>query len=174
MKRTALLIIDVQEAMFSSTKWKAYNEENLQENIRELSCEARENDVPIIYIQHSAEEGDFQLKTKGWEISKKICPMDKDYKITKTECDSFYKTDLKKLLDDLGIERLIICGMQTEYCVDTTCRNAFSKGYELTIVSDCHSTFDSDILKAEQIIAHHNKIFDSFGTVVKHDNVKFK
>ena len=76
----------------------------------------------------------------------------------KTQRDSFYNTNLKEILDGLGIKKLIVAGMQTEFCVDTTCRIAYSSGYELTLVKDAHTTFDSPVLPAEQIISHHNGV----------------
>ncbi len=53
-------------------------------------------------------------------------------------------------------------GAQSNYCVDTTSRRAVSVGYDVTLVSDAHTTEDSDVLTAEQIIAHHNSTLDHF------------
>jgi len=50
----------------------------------------------------------------------------------------------------------------TEYCVDTTCRRAISLGYDVTLVSDAHTTVDNKLLTAAQIIAHHNALLDGF------------
>jgi nicotinamidase-related amidase len=52
---------------------------------------------------------------------------------------------------------LVVAGIQTEYCVDTTCRRAYSLGYDVTLVQDGHSTWDTPDLCAPQIIAHHNR-----------------
>ncbi|MBE0341825.1 isochorismatase family protein, partial [Paenibacillus sp. 28ISP30-2] len=53
----------------------------------------------------------------------------------------------------------IIAGMQTEFCLDTTCRNAYSLGYQNNVlVLDAHSTFNSKVLSGEQIVAHHNEM----------------
>lgn len=48
--------------------------------------------------------------------------------------------------------------MQTDFCVDTTCRQAAARGYDVLLVADAHSTLDHEHLKAEQIVAHHNRI----------------
>ncbi|MGI9449161.1 MAG: isochorismatase family protein, partial [Geminicoccaceae bacterium] len=61
-------------------------------------------------------------------------------------------------LDALGVDSLIVVGNQTEFCVDTTCRHACSHGYKVTLLKDAHSTWNSDYLTAQQIIAHHNFI----------------
>ena len=49
-------------------------------------------------------------------------------------------------------------------CIDTTSRIAISRGYDVTLVSDAHTTTDTEILSAAQIIAHHNYVLDDFGT----------
>ncbi|HEX3047657.1 MAG TPA: isochorismatase family protein, partial [Bacillota bacterium] len=55
----------------------------------------------------------------------------------------------------------------TEFCVDTTCRRAFSLGYETTLVQDAHSTFHSKVLTAPQIIAHHNNVLGGWFVTLK-------
>jgi len=62
---------------------------------------------------------------------------------------------------------LIICGLQTDFCVDTTVRRAFTLGYHVTLVADAHSTLDNGVLTAAQIIAHHNATLGNFGPQVK-------
>jgi nicotinamidase-related amidase len=89
--------------------------------------------------------------------------------ITAPTPNSFHRTDLQKLLYERGVERLVICGLQTEYCVDTTLRQALSLGYRVVLASDAHSTVDG-VLMAAQIIAHHNHTFrnmNSFGPLIE-------
>jgi hypothetical protein len=59
---------------------------------------------------------------------------------------------------------LVLAGMQTEYCIDTTCRRARSQGYEVVLAADAHSTYPGT-LPAEQIIAHHNEVLRAFAGV---------
>ena len=63
--------------------------------------------------------------------------------IGKTASDSFYRTSLEDELRRLGTTQLIVTGMQTEFCVDTTCRRALSLGFDVTLVSDAHTTKDA-------------------------------
>ncbi|MNI99921.1 Streptothricin hydrolase [compost metagenome] len=65
---------------------------------------------------------------------------------------------LHEELQRLGITDLVICGMQTEFCLDTTCRRAYSMGYKNVLVQDAHSTLDSRNLTAEEIVKHHNGV----------------
>lgn len=58
-------------------------------------------------------------------------------------------------MEQLGIGRLVICGLQTEFCIDATVRAALSHGYDVTLAADAHTTGDAAIL-AEAAIRHHN------------------
>ena len=75
-------------------------------------------------------------------------------------------------MQDKGIDRVIISGMQTEYCVDTTTRRACSEGYKVTLVSDAHSTFNTEVLHAEDIVKHHNVVFGAFADVIPLKDLK--
>ena len=98
----------------------------------------------------------------GWEIQQKLLVSENDQIIQKTTPDAFHKTQLSNVLFELNGEHLIILGLQTEYCIDTTIRRAFSLGFKVTLVADCHSTWDSDILSAFLIINHHNQVLNGF------------
>ncbi len=80
--------------------------------------------------------------------------------IEKTSWDGFLDTKLHETLQSLQVSNLIVAGMQTEFCLDTTLRRAYSMGYKSTVASDAHTTFDSNILKAKEIIQHHNNIWN--------------
>ena len=71
-------------------------------------------------------------------------------------CDSFAQTDLEQNLRDAGIDRLVTCGIQSDFCVDAASRGALNRGFAVTLASDAHTTWDSDVLTAAQIIAHIN------------------
>jgi nicotinamidase-related amidase len=94
--------------------------------------------------------------------------------IEKNHPDSFHKTSLQQELDARNIKQIVIAGIQSEVCIDATCRRAYSLGYEITLVKDGHSTYDSDFLSASQIIAHHNHVLGQwFVDVRKASEIKF-
>ena len=77
-------------------------------------------------------------------------------------------------LQKQNIERLTICGIQTEYCVDTTTRRAYSLGYHVRLVSDGHSTWDGEPFSASQKIEHHNQVLGGwFAELVEAEAVEF-
>lgn len=153
-KETALLVIDVQNGMFYED-YPVYQGTKLLENLKSLISKAREAGVPVIYVQHNEDEG-LVFGSSAWEVHPAIAPLSGDTIIYKETPDSFHKTNLEEALKEKGIKNLVISGIQSEVCVDTTTRRAFSLGYDLTLVTDAHSTFDSSNLTAQQIIDHHN------------------
>lgn len=159
MNNTALLIIDVQVAMFSVPSERLYNGGKLIENICYLLEMARSMKTPVFYVQHiGSDEGLFGKGKPTWEIDQRIEPLANDVVTFKRTPDSFHQTSLHEELQNQSINKLIIVGCQTEFCVDTTCRRAFSMDYESILVEDAHSTFDSKILTAAEIINHHNGV----------------
>lgn len=167
----ALLVIDVQVAMFDEADPVVQGEALLQK-IKSLIAKARQNGHPVIYIQHTEGAGTpLERGSSGWDIHPAIAPLQGDATVEKLTPDSFYETQLHSLLQEMGVKELILCGMQTEVCVDTTCRSAFSHGYGVTLVSDAHSTWHSPQLQADQIIAHHNHVLRLFATVAGEEEI---
>lgn len=158
MGNSCLLIIDMQVAMFSGESAYPYEGEKVLANIQNALKAARKTKMPIVFIQHTVENGEFSKNFPTWKICKEITPLDNEIVIEKSFRDSFHKTGLHDVLQRLDIGTLYIAGMQTEYCVDTTCRRAVSMGYNSILLSDAHTTFDSEILPASKIIEHHNYV----------------
>lgn len=166
MTKSALLIIDVQNCMFNPAE-PVYNSETLLSNLKALIAGARAAQTPVIYIQHCGGPGAPHAPGEpGWAIYPDIAPLAGELVVQKTTPDSFYKTTLKDELTTRGIEELVLAGIQTDYCVDTTCRRATSEGYTVTLIGDAHSTWAASGLSAQQIIDHHNTVLgDWFATV---------
>ncbi|WP_025717329.1 cysteine hydrolase family protein [Paenibacillus sp. 1-18] len=157
MGQTVLLMIDVQQAMFMYDE-KLYREQEIIAHLQQLLAKARAAGTPVIFVQHTEEtDEDFREHSTGWAIADVVRPLPHERIVRKSSWDSFYQTELGEVLQRLGADQLVIAGMQTEFCLDTTCRSAYSLGYQNNVlVSDAHSTFDSKVLSGEQIVAHHN------------------
>ena len=148
MSDIALLIIDMQVGNFSEAN-PVYKGNELLTKIKRLVTKGRSSQIPIIFVQNNGGSGDpDEYGTSGWEIHPSIAPVEGEVVVQKTTPDSFHKTNLHQELESRGIKKLIIAGLQTEYCVDTTCRRAFTLDYEVILVSDAHSTWDSPLLSA--------------------------
>jgi nicotinamidase-related amidase len=161
-KDTALLVIDVQAGMFGGPD-PVHRGKELLETLKALIARARVAGVPVVYVQHSGRKGGFlEEGTPGWQTHPDVEPEPGDLVIHKKTPCSFHETDLREKLDALGIKRLVICGIQSEVCVDTTCRSAFNLGYESVLVEDGHTTFDTPDLPAAAISAHENRVLGSY------------
>jgi nicotinamidase-related amidase len=169
----ALLIIDVQVGMFPETN-PVYNGNTLLKRIQSLIAKARTSEVPIFYVQHNTGPGKpLEQGTSGWEIHPSITPVEEDIIIQKYTPDSFHETNLQQELDAKGIKHLTIAGIQSEVCVDTTCRRGYSLGYKLTLVQDAHSTWNTQHLTAHQIIQHHNSVLRWFANTTNSSQISF-
>ncbi|MFW9843426.1 MAG: cysteine hydrolase family protein, partial [Candidatus Thorarchaeota archaeon] len=173
--KTALLIIDMQLGNFQGQDSIRYGN-RLLEKCKILIDKARVAIIPIVFIKNRGSKGDpDEPDTEGWEIHPELAPRITDQIVEKTTPDSFHKTSLKRELDSIDVSRLVIAGLQTEYCIDTTCRCASLLGYDVILASDAHSTWDSDLLSAESIINHHNNVLaGTFVSLCKTDEITFR
>lgn len=162
---TALLIIDVQQALCSGA-YEAFETRRVIDRINHVSRLARDVGAPVIIIQHEAKDGPLQYGTEARKLDPDLVTLPSDVYVRKKATDSFHNTELQAVLQARGIKHLVICGLQSEFCVDTTTRRALALGYPVTLVADGHTTLDNGVLKAAQISAHHNETLaniESFG-----------
>lgn len=173
---TALIVIDTQLGMFASPGVPPVPDgERLLQNIEALLRRAREANVAVVHVRHAGGPGHpLEKGTDGWRIHPRVAPLEDEPVVGKETPDSFLDTTLEEELESRGIGRLILAGMQTEYCVDTTCRRASGLGYDVTLAGDAHGTWDGDGLSAAQIVAHHNAVLGGgFAEVVPTSQVSF-
>jgi nicotinamidase-related amidase len=160
---SALLIIDVQTILCVG-RWAVHAAEAVVQNINAVSARARAAGLPVVVVQHEEAEGPMLYDAPGWQLAPALQVSDTDLRLRKTGSDAFHQTDLHALLQARGVDRLIVCGMQTDFCVDSTVRRALALGYPVTLVSDAHSTLDNGVISAAQIIAHHNRTLSQLGS----------
>jgi nicotinamidase-related amidase len=174
MKKAALLVIDMQAGALQLTNPEFYRLDEVIERLEKLIGKAREKGTLICYAQHHNPDGFPSFGSSEWEVISRLGPKSQDVVVYKTTPDVFLNTTLHEQLQQSNIEQLVVAGIQTADCIDTTCRRAFSLGYDVILVKDGHTTFDTQNLKAEQIIAHHNQIIENwFGKVIESENVEF-
>lgn len=162
--KTALLVIDVQNALVLSKKPELYARDTVIANMVEVIRKARLGSIPIFYIRHESKEGGWlAYGSEGWKIYDVVAPGRSDKIVGKSTPDAFRNTTLRTELEETDVDKLIMIGLQTDFCVNATARRAVSLGYDTTVVSDAHSTFDRGILKASTIISHHNEAWAKHG-----------
>jgi nicotinamidase-related amidase len=150
---TALLVIDVQQGVVGP----AHHRDDVVANIGTLVDRAREAGTPIVWIQHSSDE--LAQGSDGWQYVPELTRQEAEPLVHKTFGDSFEATDLEDVLAGAGVGRLVVTGAQTDACIRSTIHGAFARGYDVTLVSDAHTTEDLTAWGApppDQVIAHTN------------------
>ena len=153
--KQALLVIDVQQGLCEG-EGKAYQSSEVIGRINSVSRKARDAEVPVIFVQHESKADYLSHGSLEWQLAEGLVSEPQDIKIRKTTPDSFLRTNLQEKLDQLGVKELIVCGMHSEFCVDTTIRKALALGYPVILLEDAHTSAGNDALSASQVIAHHN------------------
>jgi nicotinamidase-related amidase len=157
---TALLLVGIQKGLFLPPL-EPHQGEEVVARIAILLERARTQRTPIFHIRHDGGERSALAKgSPGWFHHPAVAPRGNEPVIDKRHSSAFHETDLHARLSQLGIDHLVIAGLQTEYCVDSACRTAVALGYRVTLVKDGHTTYDTPILSAAQIIMHHNHTLD--------------
>ena len=157
---TALLIVDVQNIVCSG-ELGAHEFERVIDRINHVAHKVRSVNALVVLVQHETRCGDMDYGSANWQLATLLDRSSSDVVVRKTASDAFLDTNLQALLVSRGIADLIICGFQSEFCVDSTVRRAMALGYPVTLVADGHTTFDNGVLSATEISAHHNKTLSS-------------
>jgi nicotinamidase-related amidase len=150
---TALLVIDVQNGVVA----KAHNRDGVIANIKILVDKARAEEVPVVWVQHS--DADLPRDSESWQYVPELVRLESEPLVHKSYGDSFEDTELEALLDGQGVGRLVVTGAQSDACIRSTIHGAFTRGYDVTLVSDAHTTEDTTEWGApppDQVIAHTN------------------
>ncbi|GAB3900271.1 isochorismatase family protein [Spirosoma agri] len=175
MPKIALLIIDMQVGALEWENPPFYQMGILVQRLKQVLDKARTAGIAVFFAQHHNPTGFPAYGSREWELIAEMTPQPQEVVIHKTTPDPFLNTSLDHQLSQLGVTQLVVGGIQTADCIDTACRRAFSLGYQVVLLKDGHTTFDSSILSARQIIDHHNQVMaDWFATVVDTEAVEFK
>lgn len=154
MCNSVLLVVDVQTALIED---HPYNETKVIDNIKSMVTAARQNGKEVIYVRHDdGKGGDLEYGTDGWQIFHEIEPNDNEKIFEKQYNSAFLKTGLAKYLESKSINTIILVGLQTEYCIDTTCKSAFEHGYKIIIPEATNTTFDNEFLSGQKLYEFYN------------------
>ena len=166
--KTVLLVIDVQRGLFESEP-PPDEAGAVLERINGLTRRARAAAVPVVFIQHEADGTPLQHGSGPWQLDRRLVVDPSDRLVRKTTPDSFLRTDLADMLEELGARKLVICGYASDFCVDTTTRSALTRGFPVVLVSDAHTTHGKSHATGAQIRAHENATLPhlSLGPVIE-------
>jgi nicotinamidase-related amidase len=150
---TALLVIDVQNDVVGG----AHDRDGVVANIANLVDKARDQGVPVIWVQHASDE--LVPDSEGWRYVPELPHAQGEPVVHKHHGDSFEDTTLESELAERGVGRLVVTGAQTDACVRSTLHGAFVRGYDTILVGDAHTTEDLTAYGAptpDKVIAHTN------------------
>ncbi len=150
---TALLVVDVQNGVVA----EAHERDQVIANIGVLLDQARAQQVPVIWVQHS--DADLPQDSDAWQLVPELQRRESEPLVHKHYGDSFEETILESELAQRGVGRLVVAGAQTDACIRSTLHGAFTRGYDTILVSDAHTTEDYSgygLPPADKVIAHTN------------------
>lgn len=147
LKNTALILIDLQNDYFTGGKCELYNSELAVKKAKIILEYFRKYSLPIIHIKHlnttmQKEAPYFIPETEGVEIHQLVYPKENENVIIKHTPNSFFQTDLNNELSKKEINNLIVCGMMSHMCIDTTVRHGKLIGYNITVIEDACTSPD--------------------------------
>ena len=150
----ALIVIDIQEGL---VKENPFDTKNFIINTKAIIQHFRDQNIEVIFIRHSEDEGLLAMGSDNWQVYHELKPQ-KNEKIFNKYYNSIFKdTELKEYLNRKNITDLTFVGMQVEFCIDTSVKVGFEYGYKITIVEDAISTFDNIHLSANQILSFYKE-----------------
>lgn len=152
---SALLVLDMQR-YFLEPASHAYvpSAQAIVPNLRKLVDSYHQSQKPIIFTRHLNTPQNAGMMSSWWRnligvddpFSEIIDGLDvsKGILMEKTQYDAFYHTDLQTLLDENSIRRIVICGVMTHLCCETTARSAFMRGFEVYFCVDGTATYSRE------------------------------
>ncbi|WP_404483078.1 cysteine hydrolase family protein [Pseudomonas sp. HT11] len=171
----ALLIIDMQNGLYDGPD-KPFERERVLGTINQLIQRARSAHAPIFVAQHIGPSGSpIEAGSPLWQLWPGLqVDAARDHVFNKTRPSCFLGTDLAQQLAAAQVDELVIVGMKTQFCIDTTCRVAVELGFSVTLPEDGHTCMNTNALPAEAIIEHHNEtLAGAFVKRVKAHSIAF-
>jgi nicotinamidase-related amidase len=167
---TALLVIDIQDSFkIDPARWASRNNPAFEENVTALIGAFREASLPIFFVLHNDSDPGFRPGDPEVRLMDFLDRRESDPLLTKNTRNAFTSTDLQQRLDAIGVRRLVVTGISTEQCCETTTRVAADLGYDVDFVTEATATFPIGTLTTEQIVerteAVLNKRFARIATV---------
>lgn len=162
LSNSALLVIDMQK-YFLEPNAPAYLEDGpgIVPSIKKLINAFREKGLPVIFTRHAHKKGEPTGEMGKWwrnklpwdgdensELIGVLEPRENEPIITKNRYSAFEKTHLNDLLKRRNVDTVVVCGVMTHLCVETTIRHAFMLDYQPVLIEDACATEDKKHHKA--------------------------
>ena len=149
--KSALLVIDMQEhfSMLADV---------ILDHVLLLIEACRFSEIPVLFSRHGHQNPDedggrlvqwwgeaIQRGSPDWEIVSALVPLEQDTIIDKNRYSAFFQTNLDSILQERGVQDIIICGLLTNCCCETTARDAFMRDYRVFFLSDATAAVTDEL-----------------------------
>ncbi|WP_427888423.1 cysteine hydrolase family protein [Kribbella sp. GL6] len=142
MSRTALIVIDVQESFRVRPNWQLVNHPDIADRVQRLVDAARARDELVVWVLHTepGTGGAFDPAEGHVRLIDGLEPLPGEPMIRKTSHNAFTTTNLQQLLTQEGVSEIVVCGIRTEQCCETTARVGSDLGYDVVFVAEATAT----------------------------------
>lgn len=175
MPHTALLLIDVLAGAFGGPPLQTCDGEPVLPNIRRLLTRARAAGAFVVHVIEEFDEAKNPPGSPIWEayqVHPDVAPREGELVVRQRRYDAFHESGLCERLEQEEIQRVVVAGIASPWCVDTAVRRAFGLGFRVTLAADAHGCADGDTLSGPAIARHHNEILAAcFAEVVPVDRI---
>ena len=163
MSSTALIVVDIQNDYFPGGKWPLVGADDAADNAGKVIEAARDAGDMIVFIRHEsgADAPFFTPGSDGAKLHPKVLNLENEPVVLKHFPNSFRETGLQALLEDKGIEDLVIIGSMSHMCIDATTRAAADPGYKVKVIHDACASRDLEFEGSVVPAAHVHAAFMS-------------
>ena len=150
-----LVVIDMQKGLVDE---ELYDCDAFVERVVRLIGAARDHGVEVLFVQHDAgPDSGMSTGDEDFELVDEVAPAEGERVFVKTINSSFGNKDFAAYLEQQADKRLMIVGLQTDFCIDATVKSAFERGYEVIVPEGTNSTFDNDCVTGEIAYRYFNE-----------------
>ncbi len=171
---TALLVIDIQDSFkVNPARWASRSNPRFEENVTELIRTFREASLPVIWVLHNDSDPGFRPGDPEVRLMDFLDRREEEPLLVKNTRNAFTSTDLQSRLDALGVRKIVVSGISTEQCCETTTRVAADLGYDVDFVTEATATFPIGPLSTDAIIERTEAVLNKrFARVTTVSGVK--
>ena len=141
IERSALLVIDVQDSFKLGPRWERRSTPRFEENLSRLLEAYRAAGLPVIFFLHTDPDPGFETTSPLFKLMDFLVPAPGEPVLVKNTRNAFTSTNLGEILAEKGVRRVVVTGISTEQCCETTTRVAADLGYDVDFVTEATRTF---------------------------------
>ena len=150
-----LLVVDMQKGIVDD---ELYAFDTFMDRTVQLVKAARQNHVEVVFVQHDAGQGSgLSAGDEAFELVDEMRPEPGEKVFVKTINSCFGNPKFREYMEQQEDKRLMVIGLQTNYCIDATVKSAFERGFQVIIPEGTNSTFENAYMSAETTVRYYNE-----------------